>query len=345
MRRRTFFGLMASFATMCVALPSLAAADAVEDFYKGRTITVIVPFSPGGTSSRFGDLIGRHFAKHVPGQPDLVFEYMPGGGGIVALNHVYARAARDGTELHMPDSSTPLNQLLQPDVVEYDAREFNWLGVVSQVHTVLVVREDTGFKTLDDLKEKEVFIGSSGAGSETDMYPRMTNQLIGTKFNVLPGYTGGGSEIMPALESGEIDGSARTWTAWSQRMDLFDGNIVEPVLTYGRGRAPGLPDVPNLEELVQTDDDKSVVRLVSSIGPLGYGLGTPPGVPEEIVTALRKAFSDMIQDPEFKADAEKSGLPINEPLSGEEAQALVVEALDTPPELVERAKQLIAIPN
>jgi tripartite-type tricarboxylate transporter receptor subunit TctC len=342
MQRRSFLALMTGVA-LCVSAPSVASADAVEDFYSGKTITVIVPFSPGGTSSRFGDLMGRHFAKHVPGQPDLVFEYMPGGGGLAALNYVYARAARDGTVLHMPDSSSPLNQLLQSDVAEYDAREFNWLGVVSQVHTVLVIREDTGFKTLDDLKEMEVFIGSSGAGSETDMYPRLTNQLIGTKFNVLPGYTGGGSEIMPALESGEIDGSARSWTAWSQRMDLFDDNIIEPVIVYGRGRSPGLENVPNLEELVETEDDKRVVRLLSSAGPLGYGLGTPPGVPEEIVTALRKAFSDMMQDEEFRADAEKSGLPLNNSLSGEEAQALVVEALETPPELVERAKQLIAV--
>ena len=333
---------------MCAGLMSAAlAAEAamaqtVEEFYKGKTVTFVVPFSPGGTSSRFSDLFSRHFGKHIPGQPNIQLEYMPGGGGLVALNYAYAQAPKDGSVFFLPDSSLAINQLLNPEGARYDAREFGWIGVPSQVKTVLMIRPDSGVDSVDGLKEKEVFIGSTGAGSETDMYPRLTNQLIGTKMNVIPGYEGG-SQVMVALEAKEVGGAARTWTAWASRKDLLDNNTIKPVLVYANSRLSALPDVPILGELVENPDDKKIVELMGSTGTLGYGLGVPPGVPAEYLTALRKAFDDMIADEAYIKDATDSGLILDSPLSGDEAAAFVEQVLSTSPELVERAKKLVAV--
>src|SRR5690606_7153154 len=138
----------------------------------------IVPFSPGGTSSRYSDLFSRHFGKHIPGQPSIQLEYMPGGGGLVALNHAYTQAPKDGSVFFLPDGSAAVNQLLNPQGARYDAREFGWIGVPSQAKTVLMMRADSGATTVDELKANEVFVGSTGAGSETDMYPRLANNLL-----------------------------------------------------------------------------------------------------------------------------------------------------------------------
>jgi tripartite-type tricarboxylate transporter receptor subunit TctC len=330
---------------MCAGIIAVAGAPAysqtVEEFYKGKTVTFIVPFSPGGTSSRYSDLFSRHFGKHIPGQPNIQLEYMPGGGGLVALNHAYTQAARDGSVFFLPDGSAAVNQLLNPEGARYDAREYGWIGIPSQARSVLMVRTDAGVNSVDDLKKTEIFVGSTGAGSETDMYPRLANGLIGTKMNVLPGYEGG-SQVMVALEAKEVSGAVRTSTAWASRKDLVDKGIIKPLLVFASNRIDSMPDVPTLGELVANPEDKQIVALLTSIGTLGYGLGAPPEVPADRLAALRKAFDDMIKDPEYLADAEKSGLMLDLPLTGEEAQAFVAEVLKTSPELVERTRTLIA---
>lgn len=330
---------------LCAGIVACAAASAraetVEEFYKGKTITFIVPFSPGGTSSRYSDLFSRHFGQHLPGKPNIQLEYMPGGGGLVALNYAYTQAERDGSVIFLPDGSAAVNQLLNPEGARYDAREYGWIGVPSQARSVLMVRPDSGVTSIEDLKTKEIFIGSTGAGSETDMMPRLANGLIGTKMNVIPGYQGG-SQVMVALEAKEVNGAVRTATAWASRKDLVDAGTIKPLLVFASGRVASMPDVPNLQELLTNDEDKKIVALMTSIGTLGYGLGAPPQIPEDRLAAMRAAFDSMIADPAYLADAEKSGLMLDTPLRGEEAQAFVTEVLKTSPELVERTKQLIA---
>lgn len=329
-----------ALAAMLIGSVAPAMAQTVEEFYKGKVVRFVVPFSPGGTSSRYTDLFGRHFGKHIPGKPKIIPQHMPGGGGITSLNFAYTVAPRDGSVIFLPDSSAAINQLLSPEVALYDARKFGWIGVPSQARSVLMMRTDSGVRSVDDLKKKERFVGSSGTGSETHMYPMAANGLIGTKFKVLAGYAGG-SQVLIALEAKEIDGAVRTWTAWEARPDLLQNDIIRPIMIIASSRLPQLPDVPNLVELVNNEEDKKIVRFLTSMGTLGYGLGAPPGVPTERLAALRKAFDDMIADPEYLEDAKKSGLMLDTPLRGDEAQAYVAEVLSTPPELVERAKQYI----
>ena len=332
------FGAALLFCAVASLAAVPAAADAVEDFYTGKTITVIVPFSPGGTTAALGQAVAATMGQYIPGKPDFVVEYMPGAGGLIGQNFAYNKAPRDGTAVFIPQDSTVVLQHLSPDVVEYDAKDFNWLGVVAQSKHVLAVRKDTGVETIDDLKTTKTFIGSSGAGSETDIYPRVTNALLDLNMEVVPGFPGGSSEVMVAVESGEMTGSVNGWQTWKRRPDVFE--MVIPLVVYGHGREPELPDVPNLLELVQNEDDKSIVRFVSSIGPIGRGVATPPEVPEDRVAALRAAFQQMLGDAKFLEAMAAINVTLD-PLTGEEAQRLVIEALDVSPEIIERTRQIV----
>jgi tripartite-type tricarboxylate transporter receptor subunit TctC len=249
-------------------------------------------------------------------------------------------APRDGTALLLPNSSIAVSQLLEPDGVEYETSEFNWIGVMTPGRHVLMVREDTGVESLEGLKDTEVFIGSTGAGSETDMYPRLANALLGTKMNVVPGFPGGQAEVMLALESGEMQGAVSGWQNWAARPDLVA--MMNPIMAFGAGRQPQVPDAPNLLEMLTDPEALQIARLISSVGPIGRGIITTPEVPEERVAALREAFDAVVKDPEFIAKVEAINLQL-ETTSGEEAQALVNEALNVSPELVERAQTLLAV--
>jgi tripartite-type tricarboxylate transporter receptor subunit TctC len=320
-----------------------AAAQSVEEFYTGKTITIISPFAPGGTTAGLAEIFSKHLGKHIPGNPDFAVEFMPGGGGLIGQNFAYNQAPRDGTSLFMPQDSSVVLQHLEPESVKYDAAKINWLGNVIQSKHILGIRKDTGVESVEDLKTQEVFVGSSGAGSETDVYPRVTNGVAGTMMNVIPGYPGGSSEGMVALEAGEISGIVAIRRTWEQRPELYAQ--VQPVVVFGQGREPTLPDVPNLLELAQTDEDKQIVRFVSSIGPIGRALAAPPEVPQDRVDALRQAFADMLEDPEFVSDLNAFNLQLDGPIPGAELQQVVIEALDVSPELIERLQEMITIPE
>lgn len=336
--------LGAVFVSAAVVLGSATASaqsPSVEDFYKGKTITLIVPFNPGTTPGNLGVAVAEHFGKYIPGNPNVRVEFMPGGGALRAQNHVYVRSPRDGTVVLMPNSAIAVSEYLTPEGVEYKTKEFIWLGVVLPTRHVLMVRKDTGVKTIDDLKKKEVFIGSSGAGSETDMYPRLANAVLGTKMNVVAGFPGGASDLMLAIESGEMQGAVSGWQNWANRPDLSAKMI--PIMTFGQGRQPEVPDVPNFLEVVTDPQHLAIARFISSVGPIGRGAVTTPGVPQDRVVALRKAFAAVMANPEFMAKVKALNLPL-EPTGGEESQVLIEKALDVPPDVIKRARELIAIP-
>lgn len=316
-----------------------AAAQTVEEFYKGKEITIISPFAPGGTTAGLAVIFSEELGKHIPGNPTAKVEYMPGAGGMIGQNFAYNQAPKDGSVLFLPQDSSVVLQLVEPESVQYDAAKINWLGNVVQSKHVLGIRKDTGVKSWEDLKTKEVFIASSGAGSETDVYPRITNGVAKTIMKIIPGYTGGSAEGMVAVEKNEAQGIVAIMRTWNSRPDLFAQ--VTPVLVYGNGREPELPDVPNLLELAQTDEDKQLVRFVSSVGPIGRALATPPEVPEDRVAALRTAFAAMLKDAAFLEKLKKFKLDPSSAIPGEELQKIVIESLDVSPAVVEQARAIV----
>ena len=329
-----------SVAAVLLAGSPNAGAQSVEEFYRGKTITLVAPFNPGGISADFATYVEAHMPEHIPGNPDIVVEFMPGGGGLVATNHFFNKMPRDGTSLIVPDQSVVVMQHMDPEVAQYDAAEMNWIGIAVPSRMILMVRKDTGVENLDDLKEKEVFIGASSVGSETYFFPMMTNRLLGTKMNVVPGFPGGSSEVMVAVESGEMHGSTSGWQEWKIRPQVTEQ--MNPIVMFGGGREPALPDLPNVIEFVEDEEEKKIVRFLSSMGVIGRGLATTPDVPQDRIEALRAAFDAMVKDPDFQAQMAARGVPVSEPMTGAEATEVVREALSAPPELIARARELIA---
>jgi tripartite-type tricarboxylate transporter receptor subunit TctC len=262
-----------------------ARAQTVSDFFKDKTINIAVPFGPGGTSHDYALLMSRHLGRLIPGNPNVIVQSMPGAGGLRATHYVYNVAPKDGTALLLPPDSIAVSQLITPAEANYDSRKFSWLGTVSQTRSILVVRSDRGVKSVEDMKRIEVFVSSSGAGSQTEMYPILTNALLGTKLKVIRGYQGASTSTL-AVESGEVHGTVNTWGYWQRRPDLFQNGLLMPLLQYGLGRQPELPDVPNFIEFVDNEEGKQMVRFFTSFAPIGRGLAMPPGVPADRAAAL-----------------------------------------------------------
>ncbi len=337
MKRKILIALFAI--TAVVRCSDNATAEPVADFFKGKTINIVVPFGAGGTSQDYAMLMSRNLGRLIPGNPTVILQSMPGAGGLRATLYAYSVAPKDGTWMLLPPDSIAVSQLITPSEARYDTRKFSWLGTVTQTRSVLAVRSDRGVKTVDDLRKIEVFVGSSGSGSQTDMYPTLTNALLGTKLKVVKGYEGSETSTL-AVESGELHGTVNTWGYWQRRLELFKSGLLVPILQYGLGRQPELSDVPNFIELVDNEDGKQMVKFFTSFGPIGRGLTLPPGVPADRVTALKRAFAELIKDQAFLDQAMKADLSI-EPLLGDEIDRLIIEVIATPPAVVSRVQSLL----
>ena len=325
------------------ALGSPAVAQSPEEFYKGNTITLVVPFAPGGATADYATFVSEDLPKYIPGNPAIRLEFMPGAGGVRATNHFYNVMPKDGTSLIVPDEALVIAQRMNPDGVEYDAAKINWLGTMVPYASILMIRKDTDVKSLDDLKSKEVFIGASGVGSETFFYPMLTNGLLGTKMKVVPGFSGGTAEVLLAVESGEMHGSVNSWQRWERSGDLLEK--MTPILAYGGGREPALPDIPNLLELISDEQDKQIVSFMNSPGVIGRSVATTPEIPQDRLDVLRAAFDALKKDSAFIERMKARKIPISpNAMGGVEATEFVAKLAATPDDLIERARQLISEP-
>jgi len=318
-----------------------AQADPVEDFYKGRTVRIIQGFSVGGTYGRYASMFAQFLPKYIPGNPTIIAERMAGAGGLKAANFAYNAMARDGSSLYVPVDSLVISQLLRPKAAKYKANEFTWLGNAIQSNAVIVVRTDAGINTLADLKTKRIVMASSGKASQTFLMPALLNALYGAKFKIVTGYRGA-APMRLAMEKGEAQGISLTWLSWRSGVPHWfkPGGFAKAIVQIGVEKEVELPNVPMFSDVVTSKADKQIVAFMASLGPIGRGLAVPPGVPADRVKALRKAFSQMVADPDFIAEAKKRRVRVNA-LSGEQVQKFVNEALKVSPEIVARAKKLI----
>lgn len=318
-----------------------ASADATADFYKGKRITFVIPTSPGGSYHAYGLQITRHMGKHVPGNPTFVLQNMPGAGGIVATNHLYNVAPKDGTAIGMINQAIPLTQLLGESGVKFDVSKMTWIGDAIVSNSVAVAWHETPFKTIQDVMDKEMIIGAEGGMSSSTIIPRVMNAVIGTRFKIVQGFPGGGPMNM-AIERGEIHGrGAVVYAGWkAQKPDwVADKKLIFLVQT-GTERDKELPDVPLLVDLAKTPEDRKLLELASLVPALGRATLAPPNLPAERTKALRDAFMATMQDPEFLAEAAKAKMDIA-PRSGADLDKLAATITATPPEAIERLKTAI----
>jgi tripartite-type tricarboxylate transporter receptor subunit TctC len=318
-----------------------AQADAVEDFYKGRTVSLIVSSPSGGGYDTLARLLVRYIARHIPGQPTVVIRNMPGAGGIVATNHLYSIAAKDGSVIGSVQNNTPFEPLFGTKEAQYDANKFIWLGSPSVETSVLTIWHTSPVNNIDDARRIELKMGSSGANSTPSFYARLLNQTLGTKLRLIVGYPGQNDALL-AMERGELDGYPSVFynSLLATRPQWMPEKKVKLLVQYGAEKLPQLPDVPFIMDLLTNDEDKQLWRI--AVGPIATGRPylLPPGVPADRAAAMRKAFWSAINDPEFLSDQAKASLGADTPRTGEQIQALIAQAYQSSPAVVERVKKL-----
>ena len=312
------------------AIPAVSYADAVADFYKDKNIRLIISGESGGTYDSDGRLLAKHIAKHIPGNPRIIAENMLGASGRVAANYLYNAAPKDGTVIAILQQSVALGQALGESGIQYDAARFNWLGSPVRPDETLVVWHTTGVKTIEDAKKKEVIIGATSPTGMNYLYPKLANELLGTKFKIVTGYPGG-TPIMLALERGEVEGrGSNPWSDWKTRKpDWVRDKKIVPLMQMSLFKHPDLPDVPLMVDLAPNETARAVFELVTITGELGRPFLTAPDVPADRVKALRDAFDATMKDPEFLADAARTQKEIH-PIRWEEMEQLVRRVLNAP---------------
>jgi tripartite-type tricarboxylate transporter receptor subunit TctC len=328
-------------AVVLMLLPATARADSVADFYKGKTINVIVGFGPGGGYDAYARLLARHFGKHIPGHPSIVVQNMTGGGSVRAANHVYAVAPKDGTVIAAVNQNMPMYQLLGGEGARFDSAKVQWLGSMAYSNGTLYTWHDTNVRTLEEAKTQTIPLGGTGTTSDSHIFPTVINSLLGTKFDVVNGYPDGNA-IDLALERGEVKGrGGNSWASvTTNKKQWVDEKKINILVQIGFKPEPEIPNVPLLVDLVKNPDEKQIVAVISLPTALGFAHWVAPEVPKERFEALRAAYAATMKDPDFLAEAKKIGQLIR-PQSGEEVEALVQKAASTSQPVLERTAKLL----
>jgi tripartite-type tricarboxylate transporter receptor subunit TctC len=322
-------------------LAAIAQPAQAQEFYKRNTVTIVVSAGAGGGYSIVAQVLSRHLGKKIPGEPNVILQHMPAAGGLVAANYLYNAAPANGATIGLLRNGTSFGQAIGVSGVKYDATRFHWIGSSGPVINVLAARKDSGVTTLDRLMSKELIIGASASKIDTlYILPTIQAKVFGHRIKVVVGYKGS-RDVMGALDRKEVDGLVQPYSNW-ERSHLHKQGAVGYLVQYGYTRMKGLPGVPTLVELARNDDERRILRLVSSPSVFGRNVAAPPKAPRERVEILRRAYEATMKDPAFIADMKKSNRLL-EPMTGEEVQALVNEILATPKALIERTRNYLGL--
>jgi tripartite-type tricarboxylate transporter receptor subunit TctC len=316
-----------------------AQAQSVADFYRGKTVNVLIGVGVGGEYDLQARLVARHIGKHIPGNPTVIPRNMPGGGSLVAANHIFNVAPKDGTTLGLIVPTAPIEEKLGAANVRFKAAQFNWIGRLAATPNVTFMNASSPVKTIKDAMEREAVLGATGRSSTVAVYPTMLNHLVGTKFKLVMGYAGS-AEAMLAMERGEVEGHSTTWEGVKSRAaKRLQEKSINILVQYGLQRHPELPDIPTAVELGRNNEEVLALRFFANASDVGRFILATPDTPADRIQALRRAFDDMVKDPEFIADLEAQKLDLG-PLSGEELQKLIEEVANVPPAILEKVRGL-----
>ncbi|MGH6768623.1 MAG: Bug family tripartite tricarboxylate transporter substrate binding protein [Xanthobacteraceae bacterium] len=329
-------GLLGLAAAIAVA-PATALAQA--DFYKGKSVELIISTGAGAGHDANARMVARYLGNHIPGNPTIVPKNMPGAGHIRAANYVFSQAPKDGTTIGTFIPIFVMAQILgRSKSIQFNPARFEWLMSTSSSNSTVYVWHTSGVKSLEDARTKEVLMGGTGVGSYTVIYPTVMNSVLGTKFKLVMGYKST-SQISIALERGEIQGRAgNNFNSLKvENGEWLRDHKINLLAQVGLARDPEFAKVPLLTDFAKTDADRQLLRFFSTDVALGRPFVTSPGVPAERVAMLRKAFDSLMKDKAFLADMDKSGLGVG-PVAGIELQKIVGEFMQTPTAVIEKAK-------
>jgi tripartite-type tricarboxylate transporter receptor subunit TctC len=322
---------------------------AQADFYKGKTITVYIGTTPGALYDQWGRILAQHMGKHIPGRPDMIVQNMPGAGHMIAANYVYNRTKPDG--LSLIGSIVPtlyFDQLVGRKEAQYDWSKFNWIGSPVQGESQMYMRADTPYKTIEDVRnaKEPPRCGAQGTSDSAYYLPKLFEETIGTKFNLVQGYPGG-PEIDLAVERGEIHCRAFTIEAFMSREPYHTWRkkgFVRNIIQTGKKRDAKLPETPTLWELMDRyktpEGSRRLATLMLASGQLGRPMMGSPGIPADRVKMLRDAFNETMKDKEFLADIDKRQFDLD-PVPGDELEKIVKDVMSQPPEIIGRMKKLL----
>lgn len=318
-----------------------AAAQGEDNFYARKNIRFLVGTAAGGGFSTYAMLLAPHLGKHVPGNPSVTVEHMPGAGGINSLNYLANAAPRDGTAIAIAMPNFFVTPWTEPNATKFDPMEFRFLGRMSDFGRVLAVWSKTGVRSVEDLKTRPVSIGASSRRSTTSVGPVLMNEILGTRMKIVTGYTGTGPTMI-AIERGEVDGTTVAWaTLSSLKADwLRDGAIT--VLASMDFTRPPLPGVPRVRDLIADDKDRALWDFVALPAEFGTAVLVAPGVPADRLAILKKAFDAAVQSAEFRTEAQARKLDLN-PKSGDELDKLFVQFGKPSPAIAERVSRVMGV--
>jgi tripartite-type tricarboxylate transporter receptor subunit TctC len=342
------FGLVFVLSLELLNPLNLERASAQTPFYQGKQIRLVIGSTVGGGYDLWPRAVARYLTKHIPGNPDIVPQNMPGAGGIVAANYVYGIAKPDGLTIGAFNPALYFDQLIKRDEVKFDWSKFNWIGSPEQNEILHFIRTDAPFKTIDDLRnaKEPPKCGSSGTGTTGHYMPRLLEEVIGIKTHIVSGYQGG-SEIDLAIEKNEV-------ICWSPVIATYFGRepykrwhksgFTRVVLQTGNKRDPRLKDVPTLPELMQlyktSDSGKRLATVILTAVTMGRPVTAVPGTPPDRVKILRDAYAKALADPELLAEAAKRNWDV-EPLTGEELESRSKEVINQPQDVIDKMKWVL----
>jgi tripartite-type tricarboxylate transporter receptor subunit TctC len=314
------------------------SAESVEAFYKGKNLSMLVGVSPGGAYDLTLRLVARHIVRFIPGRPTAVPQNMTGATGLVMANYLYNVAPKDGTVIGLIQNGLPTFQAVGMPGAQFDARKLEWIGSPAPtIETMIVYKKTTGVSNIEEARKREIIVGSIGSSGITYMYPLMLNDMGGTKFRMVPGYTGSGA-LNLALERGEVEARNNSWGSIKANKPDWIKNGDIAVLTYSGRRQKELAHVPHLEDIIKDKNDLSVFKVVTAGSQLGHPFAMAPGVPADRLAAVRQAFVEMLKSPEFIKEATAAQIEIDF-VDPEEMRQVVTELFNTPQEVRDRARK------
>jgi tripartite-type tricarboxylate transporter receptor subunit TctC len=331
--------LLACCAVVLSDAAAVAAGPTPEEFYRGRTVTLLVASGPGGGYDRDARILAQHIGQHLPGKPNIVVQFMPGAGGMRAAAHFYNLAPKDGSVFGLMSPTATYSQLVEG--ARYDASKFQSIGRLASLNNVLVVWHEAPATTLDALAQTEVILASVGKSDQGYIGPAMMRGLLGYKLKLITGYPDAKSAVL-ALERGEVQGRTSGWPAWqAEYPDWIREKKIIPLVEIGLQSSKEFAGkIPLVLDLVKTARQRQLLEFTSSSAAIGRLFSMPPGVPADRLDAFRRAFDATMKDPAFLKDARQRQTHL-EPMTGEEVQKIVERSIAVPPDLIAESQELL----
>jgi len=322
---------------IAIAPATALAQEDVAEFYKGKTVRLLVGIGVGSGYDVNARALARYMSKHIPGNPNIIVQNQPGAGSLTMTNQMYAAGPFDGTVFGASFNGLPTAPLLQPNGVRFESTKINWLGSTNRETQTMYVWHTAPTKTLDDLKSVEMLVGAQAPGSTQYDYPMLGKALFDQKYKVVTGYKST-SDINLAMERGEVHGTLANWsTVKTLNLKQYQDKLIRILVVWGSREHPELKGIPLITSLAKTPEHKQALQLALARLEFGRPFFMPPNVPPARVAAMRRAFDATLKDPEFLAEADKLKLEID-PINGEELAKMLEEMAKTPADVIARVR-------